>query len=169
MDTSDFKPRMKDYPQAKQILKKNLWKAAFMPIGFPSPETHLCCVNDNGQAFTLPIPEVSYGTHRLPASFFLDAFGKAGITVFEAFAPDVSMLIGWGFHLNKHGHLEKQLPPGNPWSKALIQLGAQDEFPYLLLQDEHSEYTLLYGQPKSLYHLLEAMESNGIFPVNERI
>ena len=161
-----YKHKMSDHTDAERILDKSGWNCIFQPLVQP---THLLLQNEDGRSKCIPIPTMSYATHRLSANFFLTAFEQVGIVNFDGFTPSLHDLIkNWDFYEVKN-HLEKRHST-KPGCKVVLHLNAEIGDPYLLLiEDSGRRRTLLFGQPKSIFHFLDALEVNGFFKPDEPI
>ena len=154
--------KMSDYHSFQKILKRFGWDAKFQPV--LGSLQYLLLQKKGREPLHLFVPNDTYATRRLPASFFLNAFAEAGITDFGGFVDDFYALNNWGFYVQA-GHYEK-VHPSIPNAKAVLRLDADSEQPYLMLEIGSTDIPLLMGQPKSIWHLLHIMESNGLFSVD---
>ncbi len=158
-----YKPKMRDHADAKRVFRKAEWDSSFQLLG---KLTYLLLEKEGCGPHQLLIPDNSYATHRLPASFFLAAFEQVGIVNFSGYTPVLyDLMENWGFYGVKR-HLEKQHPT-KPDCRVVLHLDAGIGEPYLLLIEDSGRKTLLFGQPKSILHFLDALEVNGFFEPDE--
>ena len=163
--TMKYKPEMNYHTDAEQIFIKAGWSTSFQPSQKP---THLLLQKIGSSSQCIQIPTTSYATHRLPANFFLTAFKQAEIVDFDGFAPSLHDLIkSWDFYEVKN-HLEKRHLT-KPDCRVVLHLDAGIADPYLLLIEDSGRRTILFGQPKSIFHFLDALEVNGFFKPDKSI
>jgi len=161
MMTYEFTPNISNYPVANHILEKAKWSADFK---FQDGLTYLSLEKAGSDPISLSIPDTSYATHHLPASFFLDAFEKLGITEFDGYEPKEWDLRGWGFYeedAHVKGHYFEKQHPTKPNCKVMLVGNLKPSDPYLLMIEGSEKNPILMGLPKSILHFIHALETKG--------